>query len=457
MFLQFRNPIPEALKDPRKITQLFKKYDIIPYFGDEQQTSHSLLSVIADLADLSPSHTACKRDLKAYAFGGRLDVQRYGIPGLSLSDEESLVSDANLKIAFFKRLMELGLSPASILNITKNLFDLLKDGGNAYLHIKEIRVGSTVSLELTPWHFTQAGYLMRTSPTDIDNIVLTAYWDEDYWKEVKPLVLPVSSIGKPYNWKESENYRETVLHLKIENTRTHIYGKSDLLSVMNALYAEYKTLELNAKIAGTELTAKHLLAFEETDPARIGRVGKESKTSASTGIGTKKTDFKTRIQALRELVTADGPDEKATGLAGIQYPKGGQPPTLLNFNVNRDVEYAKWTADNAASVVFSVNGWAKELTGQVSIKAGVGANMLYDLFLVKNVSTIRPMQDFYANTVWADIFTNLGDVVGSQFSGLTVKYPDLITQMIVSFKNAANPLEQGNNPIQRDNNELSDV
>ena len=456
MFLQFRNPIPEALKDPKKISDLFKKYDIIPYFGDEQQTSHGLLSIIADLADLSPSHTACKRDLKAYAFGGRLDVQRYGIAGLSLSEEESLISDPNLKVRFFTRLMELGLPPASMLSITKSLFDLLKDGGNAYLHIKEIKVGGTIKYEFTPWHFTQAGYLMRNHSSDIDAIVLTAYWDEDYWHKVPPLVVPVSIIGEPYNWKETDNYRETVLHLKIENTRTHIYGKSDLLSVMNALYAEYKTLELNAKIAGTELTAKHLLAFEETDPARIGRNGRESK-AAQGGIGTKKTDFKTRIQALRELVTADGPDDKATGLAGIQYPKGGQPPTLLNFNVNRDVDYARWTADNAASSVFSVNGWAKELTGQVSIKAGVGANMLYDLFLVKNVSTIRPMQDFYANTVWADVFTNINPVVGKEFAGLTVKYPDLITQMIVSFKNAANPLEQGNNPIQRDNNELSDV
>lgn len=456
MFLQFKSPLPEALKDPKKINDLFHKYDIIPYYGDEQNTSHGLLSIIADLADLSPSHTACKRDLKAYAFGGRLDVQRYGIAGLSLSEEESLVSDPNIKIQFFQRLIELGLSPASLLNITKNLFDLLKDGGNAFLHIKEIRVGNTVKFELTPWHFTQAGYLMRdSSKDDINAVVLTAYWDEEYWRKVPPLVLPVSLIGEPYNWKESQNIRETVLHLKVENTRTHIYGKSELLSVMNALYAEYKTLELNAKIAGTELTAKHLLAFEETDPARIGRNGKESK--AASGIGTKRTDFKTRIQALRELVTADGPDEKATGLAGIQYPKGGQPPTLLNFNVNRDVDYAKWTAENAASVVFSVNGWAKELTGQVSIKAGVGANMLYDLFLVKNVSTIRPMQDYYATTVWADIFSNLNEVIGKQFSGLTVKYPDLITQMIVSFKNAANPLEQGNNPIQRDNNQLSEV
>ena len=456
MFLQFRNPIPAAIRDPKALSDLIKKYDIIPYYGDEQYTSHIMMSILADLADLSPSHIACKRDLKAYAFGGGLGAMKFGIPGVEMADDESAV-DSNTKLQFFRRLQQVGLSPNVILETTKNLFDLSKDGGNAYLHIKEIKVGNTIKYQVTPWHFTQAGYLLKSSKSDLQHVVLTPYWDEEFWKKEKPLVLPVSYLGEPYTWKETSNIRETVLHIRNGNARTHIYGHPDLLSVMNALYAEYKTLELNAKISGTELVAKHLLAFEEPEPARIGRVKASDNNQATGPRGKVQSDFKMRIEALRDLTTNSGDNDKASGLAGIQYPKGGQVPTLINFNVNRDVQYASWTTENAASLIYSIHGWSKELTGQVSIKAGVGANMLYDLFLVKNVSTIKPLQSYYSSTVWGDIFSNILPEIGKQFEGLTIKFPDLITNMIIAFDNATNPLEQGRNPVQRDNNELSQV
>lgn len=447
MFLTFRTQIPEALRDPDAVGSLFKKYEILPYYGDDEATSHCVLAVIADLTALSPSHTACKRDLQSYAFGGAVGAVRYSIPGTVMPTEE-MALERSTENAFFERLVDLGLPPIELLEHTRDVFSSLKDSGNAYLQLQEYRVNGTLRYSITPWHFTQAAYLRKT-----DNgqryMVLTKYWSEEYWKKHPPLVLPVSVLGKPYNWvgRRGGNLRQTLLHVKVNDLRGDWYGRPDILAAMEGIYAEVRTLELNARISGRELVAKHMLAFEEVDPARSDAAKKDAAK-----------EFKMRIQALRDLTTNEGDDTQVTGVVGIQYPFGGKPPKMLDFNVNRDVEYARWTVDNATSMVFSVNGWAKELTGQVPIKAGIGANMLYDLFLVKNVSTIKPLQNFYSMGLWADILTNLSEAFPPALRKITLSFPDLISEMVQSFRNAGdNPLEQGDNPVQRTRQDVSTV
>ena len=451
MFLTFRSQVPHQLRDPDAVQSLFKKYEILPYYGDEEFTSHSVLGVLADLTALSPSHTACKRDLKSYAFGGAVSAIKFGIPGTYVPPEEATL-ERSVEQSFFLRLVELGLPPIKLLDVTRKVFDSLKDCGNAYLLIKESRVGGSVRYDIQPWHFTQAAYLRKT-----DNgqryIVLTKYWDESYWLKHKPIVLPASLVGEPYNWqgRRGGGLRQTVLHIKVNDLESDWYGRPDILSAMEGIYAEVRTLELNARISGRELVAKHLIAFEEVDPAR--QEGAKKKAPGSSG-----QEFKLRIQALRELTTQEGADEQVTGIVGIQYPHGGKPPKLMDFNVNRDVEYARWTVDNATSMVFSVNGWAKELTGQVPIKAGIGANMLYDLFLVKNVSTVKPLQHYYSVSLWADIFTNMSEAFAAPLRNITLQFPDLISEMVKSFNDAGdNPLEQGDNPLQRGRQSVSNL
>ena len=45
------NPIPEALKDPKKLRKFFEKWDIVPYYGDRSTTSHNMLRVLRNASE----------------------------------------------------------------------------------------------------------------------------------------------------------------------------------------------------------------------------------------------------------------------------------------------------------------------------------------------------------------------------------------------------------------------
>ena len=37
MILKLENPIPKTIRDTSELTDLFEKYQLIPFFGDDQQ------------------------------------------------------------------------------------------------------------------------------------------------------------------------------------------------------------------------------------------------------------------------------------------------------------------------------------------------------------------------------------------------------------------------------------
>jgi hypothetical protein len=148
----------------------------------------------------------------------------------------------------------------------------------------------------------------------------------------------------------------------------------------------------------------------------------------------------------------------SSGIAAMQYPFGGKKPEILTFDVNRDTEYARFTVEKATSSVYAAHGWAKELTGQATVKAGVGANMLYDLFLVKNVATIRPIQERFS-AIFADVFDNIDAVIGRNPLSMTIKYPDIISDMIKTFRDAdaATFIQQGANPLDQQKQSVKSI
>jgi hypothetical protein len=74
--------------------------------------------------------------------------------------------------------------------------------------------------------------------------------------------------------------------------------------------------------------------------------------------------------------------------------------------------------------------------------------MLYDLFLVKNVATIRPLQEYFS-AIFADMFNNIDDVLGRDPLKMTIVYPDIISDMIKTFRDADESviIQQGANPV----------
>lgn len=398
-----KNGIPEAIRDPKQLTSFLRKYSIIPYYGNAEFTSHNVLQLIADLCELSPSHTACKKDLKSWSFGNELDLQSKVIPGLYLKNSDLSESE---RIAFASYLMSIGINLFKLLETIKITYSHLMDSGNAWLYVKETKIGNSKRFFIDNFHFTQCAY----SALDLSKVIVCTSWDEATWRKLPPKVFPVSQIGEPFNFKETKNTRETVIHIWTNKDNSDIYGRPNILSALRSLLSEYNMLDLQAKISGTEFSAKTLLAFEEVDPVRITKTDKSSKDI-----------FNEQVKSLRKIATQEGEEPKS--LAAMSYPFGGKPPTSIDLTMNRDTEYNRWSNEMNISAIYGVNGWSRELSGQAFVRSNVGQSILRDQFITKNLSTIKPIQIFMENII-ADIFYNTGISTDK-----TIKFRDLIAEL----------------------------
>ena len=159
--LSLNNPIPRSV-DKDELTQFYKKYGIIPYYGSSESSSHTFLDLLMSLTSLSPSFTACMLDLNAYTFGRNVDIVGRAIPGLS---DETTELDFSDKEAFVLFLSELNISLVQVIKMLKKVLRYIKDNGNAYIHLKRVTVGDTVKYFIKTPHYKHCAYL-NPAPTE---------------------------------------------------------------------------------------------------------------------------------------------------------------------------------------------------------------------------------------------------------------------------------------------------
>lgn len=412
--ISLKNPIPEQIRDPEELSNFLKEYSIIPYFGYNDATSHSLMTLIRDLSRLSPSHQACKNDISKYAFSSEVRLIQKPIPGLKMGIVDLPDAEA---IRWAEWLREIGITLPQIIAVTRDLYDRLADSGNAYLHIKIVRVGGTIQVSLNSIPYIQAAYL-ATKRTEQRQIIMTEKWDEGWWKIKPPTVAPASQIGRAFAWKGGGNMMETVVHFNNLPPRTGWYGFPPTLKNMFWMFVEFSQSDLATKISNTEFVTKKIIAFEEVNPVRFKK-GEEDDKAA---------DFKKKMRVLKELTTNEGDFENSSSLGGIEYPYGQKPPTAIDLEVNRDTEYADWVLTRASKYIYSMHGWYPQLTGMSDMKSNIGGNIVVDLFNVANVSTVMPLQVFWRNA-WSQILAEIGTALSIDIAW-TVNFENLIGDLV---------------------------
>jgi len=434
MVFSLVNPILEAVKDELHLNDLFRKYDIIPYYGTQNESSHSMLQLISDLTELSPSHAACKNAVKTWAFGSGVEI----IPTRTArkrEDEESLLSESE-KSQFEELLFSIGIDLSAVIDHTEVIFDNYSDTGNAYVLIRLSRVNSTWNVKIEPIHPKNAAYL-RSKRGTANRIVNTPYWSEDFWAKKKPFLAFGSDIRSDFVWNRKRNgdVLETIVHIKRKADASPYYGRPAILSVLESLYVEHAGKQKDCKVAGTELISKMILAMEEPPPNRKvvkRKTGKE---------GVYNHDLDSASYKLRQLTTNEG--EKARTIALMNYPSGAQPPTPIPLEVNRDHQFDKHMVDKHASAIYSIWDWDRQLTGATPAKANIGGNIILDLFTVKNTSVVTPNQRFYEN-IWGRIFTEIGKITNPGETMRTIKFPNLIDELVDRLSSLKNGSQNQN-------------
>ena len=432
MWFEFDNPIPQQVQDSQEIYEMYAKYKLIPVYSRNNYSSNKLVEVLDSLSTVSPSLRACINDLNHYSFGNALDVKKVGIAGLVPETTEISQSE---KEGFANKLKaDLGLTFPEIIRLSREMLDVDTRQGNMYLQITALTVGGRVKgVKLKSIDQKNILYLANSSTA-----LVTEFFDPTWWAKKAPEVLPISTLQGGANWKKVGNDYTTVLHITTNAAGQNFYGRPSILSVMDSLLAEYRTLVLNSKIANTETIAKLMMFFEEMPIERQRGLSQKDKQD----------QFGLRMAGIRELGTNEGKSPKS--IVALEYPNGTNQPLVTPVQVNRDVNYAEFTLNNAASVIYAVCGWSKELTGQVQVKTGIGANILYDLFVIKNVSTIIPIQERFEN-IWHWVITELYTLADLEAPIYNIKFQDNIS-VLVSKMTAVMEAQKNSTTVTKVNN-----
>lgn len=416
-FEAFESTVYQQIVDAEELIKVFDKYRLIPVYSTDKGTSHEFTRFLYELSELSPSHQSCKKDMQTYIFGNALDIVEKTYPSLLYKADDVKDIELSKKITYATQLKEIGISLGKIIEVSKALFSDELDSGNFYLHVRIATVlGEKKKVILTPVKQLNVMYLNVPKPY----VMVTEKFDESWWITKPPKIYPVSYIEQPLNLQEEANGDlTTVIHFK-GNDDAKYYGRPRILTVIDCMMAEHKTLQLNSKIAATETLSKILMLFEELPPERTRSMTAEKQIE----------DFNKRMMSLRQITTNEG--NKAHSIAAIEYPNGTTQPTTVKLDVNRDTIYAEFSLSNAASMIYSTHGWSKELTGMVQVKTGIGANILYDLFIIKNTSTVEPNQRKY-EAFWGWLLGEIEVNMGLPESGLSIKFPDAVTSLVTKI------------------------
>lgn len=423
---ELRNPLPEQLVDSRELRELYKKYAIVPYYGDYEESSHAYLTLIDQLSRLSPSYRSCQADIKTLSFGSSLSVLPIANGMVDLEEEPLAKADAE---AYWRQMAEYGLHKSTFVDLAKTIYKHEDDCGNAYVKITIVKVGDSIKINFKPLHYRKTAYLF-TKGFEAKQIIYTPVWSEDYWRTTqKPEILPASFIGEDFNWKESANKFETILHLRELSDMSDFYGYSATESLLYWMYVEHINADVSVKIAATEVVSKTLLAFEEEDPAKKVR----TKTGQNTGPAQNTNDLvkpksalQVRMEALRKLTTTEG--DKPSVIAGITYPFGTKAPIAIKLELSRDWEFDANLVTKASSHIYQAHKWYRELTGFVQQRAGIGSNMIRDLMIVAGSKAILPQQ-LEKSDMFAFIFGQLEKITKKPFLG-TIVFPNLVDKLV---------------------------
>ena len=146
--------------------------------------------------------------------------------------------------------------------------------------------------------------------------------------------------------------RQTVFHIKNKRDHSDFYGRPDTLHKLFWMFTEWRMSVLLAKVADSEIGAKALLTMQAQDPA--GRI---------SGDDDGDLNIIEIAEALRKVTTNRGKFEEMESLGVVRYPYGGEKPSLLTLDLNRDTAFTNLIIDRTSDHIYAGHRWSKLLSG----------------------------------------------------------------------------------------------
>ena len=146
--------------------------------------------------------------------------------------------------------------------------------------------------------------------------------------------------------------------------------------------------------------------------------------------------FRRAMKALNFFGTNqnDGKQKASPSVFGLQHPFGTSAPQGIQVPANRDSQYQFGSLAEASSMIYSVFGFSKVLTGRAETPGGIGANKVINEWIGFS-STIDCKRRWYG-----DFFTWLINQIHIQIEGEPtdkgIAFSDTIQSIVDKMSNS---------------------
>lgn len=416
---KLESPYYEQLRDKDKHKEFFENYPVIPYAGTSKASGHTLLKVFVDLYDLSPSFGNAVNSIGNWSFNGGFSVVSKPHPYLRLNEDAREVSDQEA-IDFISFLEDSGIDQETIIEISNELFRDLNRAGNAFLHYREAVVDGVFKVSLKVVHPLLAMYINNKDDEPKSLVISSDYFI--YGRYMKP---PKVVRVYPDFSEDEEGVVETIFVLKNKRDFSDYYGRPKSLQAILPMWAEWNTYNQIGKITSTDFVSRALVVLPRPPKSVDTPLWDQANRLGDLGV------------ALKSLTTNRGDYSEADSMGVLYYPPNGQKPDVLKFDINRDYEWTDMTLDKLSGAIYASVGWSRVLTSQNEPSAGIGGNVMMDVFKVKNTSTIKPVQKQIAQFWKKTVFKRLIELSGRQdYEEYSIEFYDKIQELIDSVKDS---------------------
>ena len=323
---KLESPIPDEVRDVTKLQNWFRKNAYIPFAGTTQDSNHTCLRYLQNLARFSPTLASCINGIKFYSFTGKPKIIKSVDSEFDFSDDlknEDLTLEQ--KGSFVNKLSLIKKGNMTWSELAANLYNSYKGTGNAFLSV-EIKTILGQKFVYIKYHEPETVLYKISTLFEEHKVDISASWDSAYLKKYPPKTMSVYPF---YDEDKNKENFSTIIHLK---NGTGFYGRPDWYAASHDAFLEVKNKEYLLKAVHSNFTGQLLLEFEGSE----GNSGLDQEKAQESG-------YKNAIdQWQSNLTNSGGSRESAINQSVIilERPGGASPVFIKEFTITKtDLKY----------------------------------------------------------------------------------------------------------------------
>lgn len=387
---KLQSPIPEEVRDVATVQSWFKKNKYIPFAGYTQDSSHSYLRWLVNLAKFSPTLGSCINGIKFFSFSGKPKIiksvdSEFDL-GSNLNDQEIQLDAIK---PFIDKLSEIDKDKMTWSRIAENLYNSYKQTGNAYLAVK---IKKALGAQKIYLKFIDPEFCLYRVPElfSADTIDVSPSWDSRYLKKN-----PAESYSVFPYYDETESEVKTIIHMKNGAGR---YGRPDWFSAAHDAFLECKNKEYLLKAVHNNFTGQVLIEFE----AEQSRPIIDDKAAKEAGW------LNTADQWAGNFTDGGGSKGSQDQMSVLitERPSGAAPAFVHEFNIQTKEDYFIKIGEHCERNIIKANQWSKTLLG-AEYQTGWSADNY-----VSEIKAKLPVIEFYQNLIDNEMINKAMDFIG---------------------------------------------